>query len=158
MVSALHRGKEVERNPKPVIGSLEIAEQYGSVALAPGTFFFSDGFSLVEQKTPLSSSPGHLMLQWGPLPTPYFIPLELCLEVHGRDLGSLCEDLCSEVPSLRLVSHWSGERLGLQSQPFSLGHEGSRGRRRAGSISTRPQDPSQTPSSHLFPSEILGGL
>lgn len=87
-MSAPHRGKEVEIDPKPVIGSLETAGQYGSVALVPGTFF-SDGFSLVEQKTPLSSSPSDLMLQRGPLPTPYFIPspLELCLEVHGRDLG-----------------------------------------------------------------------
>ena len=53
-MSAPHRGKEVEIDPKPVIGSLETAGQYGSVALVPGTFF-SDGFSLVEQKTPLSS-------------------------------------------------------------------------------------------------------
>ena len=52
------------------------------------------------QKTPLSSSPSHLMLQWGPLPTAYSIPLELCLEVHGRDLGSLCEDLCSALKFL----------------------------------------------------------
>lgn len=84
LVSALHHGKKVETNPKPVIGSLEIREQYG---LAPGTFF-SFGLSLVEQKTPLPSSPSHLLLQlaplvilrtWGaegegPLPTPSFIP------------------------------------------------------------------------------------
>lgn len=56
LVSALHHGKKVETNPKPVIGSLEIREQYGSIALAPGTSF-SLGLSLVEQKTPLYVSP-----------------------------------------------------------------------------------------------------
>lgn len=101
------------------------------------------------------------MLQWGPLPIPYFIPspLELCLEVHGRDLGGHSVKtsalLCSSF--LEAGFHWSGEHLRLQPQPFSLGHDGSRGRGLAGSVSTRPQDPFQTPSSHLFPSEILGG-
>lgn len=62
--------------------------------------------------------------------------------------------LCSSF--LEAGFHWSGEHLRLQPQPFSLGHDGSRGRGLAGSVSTRPQDPFRPPppTSSI---EILGG-